>query len=147
VNKNDFGHGKPVSGELLATLIQPIPQCGANPLGRANHTQLGLYHQAFFALSIGFERLAKLILGADYAVENKGAWMTDQALKNIGHDISALLDACELISAQHLSDKNWSERPNEPVVLSAKPGLAGRVQTGAGSKSGDGIALSAMERD
>jgi hypothetical protein len=43
VNKNDFGHGKPVSGELLATLIhsQPIPQCEANPLGRANHTQLG----------------------------------------------------------------------------------------------------------
>jgi hypothetical protein len=69
----------------------------------------------FFALSIGFERLAKLILVADYAVENNGAWLTDQALKSIGHDISALLDACELISKKHQSDENWSERPNDPV--------------------------------
>ena len=88
---------------------------GVTALGRANHTQKGLYHQAFFALSIGFERLAKLILVAEYAVENNGEWMTDQTLKSIGHDISALLDACDPISAKHLSDKNWSERPNDPV--------------------------------
>jgi hypothetical protein len=31
---------------------------GVTALGHANHTQKGLYHQAFFALSIGFERLA-----------------------------------------------------------------------------------------
>ena len=88
---------------------------GVTALGRANHTENGLYHQAVFALSIGFERLEKLILVADYAVENNGAWMTDNDLKSFRHDISPLLDACEQMSAKHQSDKNWSERPNDPV--------------------------------
>ncbi|MGH6800523.1 MAG: hypothetical protein ACRECZ_03735 [Methylocella sp.] len=88
---------------------------GVTALGRANHAQKGLYNQAFFGLSIGFERLAKLILVADHAVENNGAWMTGQALKSIGHDISALLDVCEPISAKHLASKKWCERPNEPI--------------------------------
>ncbi len=88
-----LGREAELAAEQLAT--------GVTALGRANHSQKGLYHQALFALSIGFERLAKLIIVVDHAVENDGEWMTNQALKKISHDISALLDACELISKKH----------------------------------------------
>jgi hypothetical protein len=96
-----------LAAELLAT--------GVTILGRANYAQKGLYNQAFFALSVGFERLAKLVLVADHAIENNGAWLTDQALKSIGHDISALLDACEPIAAKRMPCDKWAARPSLPV--------------------------------
>ena len=46
---------------------------GVTALGKANHAQKGIYTQAFFGLSIGLERLAKLILLADHAISNSGA--------------------------------------------------------------------------
>ena len=71
---------------------------GALRLGAPNHAHKGLYNQAFFALSIGFERLGKLILVADHAIETGGSWLTDDELRSAGHDISALFDAAELIA-------------------------------------------------
>jgi hypothetical protein len=53
-----------IAAELIAS--------GVTLLGRANYAHAGLYGQAFFNLSIGFERAAKLIYIADYAIENLG---------------------------------------------------------------------------
>jgi hypothetical protein len=47
---------------------------GTTLLGRANHAYPGLYSQAFFALSIGFERTGKLIFISDYAIGNGGTF-------------------------------------------------------------------------
>ena len=46
---------------------------GVTVLGRANHAQTGLYTQAFFGLSIGLERMGKLIFLADHAIRSDGA--------------------------------------------------------------------------
>lgn len=88
---------------------------GVTLLGRANHAQKGLYLQAFFALSIGFERLAKLVLIADHAITHDGAWMSDAALRKIGHDIDALLRACEPIGQAHAAQEEWGARPASPI--------------------------------
>jgi len=88
---------------------------GVTALGRANHAEKGYYTQAFFGLSIGFERLAKLIILADYAITNSGKFPNDNDLKKIGHDIGTLLDKCEKLSIKHRSGKEHSERPNESV--------------------------------
>ena len=98
-----LGREAELAAEQLAT--------GVTLLGKANHAQNGLYNQAFFSLSIGIERLAKLVLIADYAIENSGEWMTDDQLRLVGHDISKLIIACEPI-AQKFAEKKWSARPS-----------------------------------
>lgn len=50
---------------------------GVTALGWANHAQTGLYTQAFFGLSIGFERMGKLIFVTDHAINNSGVFPTD----------------------------------------------------------------------
>ena len=50
------------SHELIGELV----------VGKANHSQHGWYNQAFFNLSIGFERAAKLAIDVDYALNHAG---------------------------------------------------------------------------
>lgn len=88
---------------------------GLTALGKADHTNVGLYTQAFFGLSIGIERTAKLILIADYAIDNEGSLPKDEMLKKIGHGLSALLLKCEVISAKHRTGKEYWERPRDDI--------------------------------
>jgi hypothetical protein len=96
-----------LAAEQLAT--------GVTALGRANHAQRGLYAQAFFALSIGLERLAKLIVVADYAITHCGSYPTDKQLRGFGHDIVGLLARCEQISSRYRSGKDYAVRPNTAI--------------------------------
>jgi len=43
---------------------------GISALGKANYAQHAYYGQAFFALTIGLERAAKLALVVDHALEH-----------------------------------------------------------------------------
>jgi hypothetical protein len=45
---------------------------GITALGKANYADKGRYAEAFFGLSIGLERMAKLILIAGHCIENHG---------------------------------------------------------------------------
>jgi hypothetical protein len=66
---------------------------GITALGRASHAQKGRYNQAFFGLSVGIERLAKIIFVADYATQHDGDFPTDNILRSqFGHEIVKLLD-------------------------------------------------------
>ncbi|WP_203072226.1 hypothetical protein [Falsiroseomonas ponticola] len=102
-----LGREAELAAEQLAT--------GVTQLGRANHAQKGLYLQAFFALSIGLERLAKLVLVADHAINNGGAWMDDATLKKVGHDIDALLRASEAVGLSLGLQEAWGARPSSPI--------------------------------
>jgi hypothetical protein len=63
-----------------AALVRHLLGSGVTALGRADYaTGLGEYYSAFFGLSIGLERLAKLVLVADYAISNHSQ-MPPQAL-------------------------------------------------------------------
>jgi hypothetical protein len=88
---------------------------GVTALGRASHAQKGYYTQAFFGLSIGLERLAKLIIICDYAIENSGRFPSNDELKKCRHDIASLVDICETLSTKHRTGKKHADRPNEPV--------------------------------
>jgi hypothetical protein len=88
---------------------------GVTLLGRASSAQPGLYTQAFFALSIGFERLAKLIVIADHAITNAGRYPTDDALKKARHNIFSLLNHCEELSRRYRDGKVYSDRPNSSI--------------------------------
>lgn len=88
---------------------------GATVLGRANHAQIGYYTQAFFALSIGLERIGKLIFLSDYIINSGGTFPTNQDLRNIGHDQSSLLFKCEKVSISLNPDRDYIVRPNDPI--------------------------------
>ena len=95
-----------LAGEMLAS--------GVTILGRANHAQKGLYIQAFFNLSIGFERIAKLIVLGNHRIE-KGVWMTNDELKSIGHDTNKLFLACSSIGEQYVHQHSWHIKPKNEI--------------------------------
>ena len=63
---------------------------GATALGKANHAENAYYSQAFFALSVGFERSTKLALSVASALDGDG-FADGRTLKGYGHDLSKLL--------------------------------------------------------
>jgi hypothetical protein len=88
---------------------------GITALGRAQLSRKGLYTQAFFGLSIGIERLAKLIYISDHALENNGNFPDNDALRKLGHKLDVLLDKCQEISVKRMAGKEFSERPSTDI--------------------------------
>ena len=88
---------------------------GVTVLGRANHAQPGLYVQAFFGLSIGLERMCKLIFVANYTIAHSGHFPTDKDLRKFGHDLSSLLSNCEEIGKGLDPKRDYRDRPSDPI--------------------------------
>lgn len=88
---------------------------GVSVLGKATHAATGRYAQAFFALSIGVERMGKLVFIADHAIAKAGVFPTDEDLRGFGHDIPLLLDKCEEIADKLDSTRKYRDRPNDPI--------------------------------
>jgi hypothetical protein len=85
---------------------------GATVLGRANYAEQGYYSQAFFSLSIGFERAGKLVLLLDHAIDNGGTFPDVLTFKKYGHDIGKLLTEVEQIGGKRgITEK----RPASPI--------------------------------
>ncbi|CQD08099.1 hypothetical protein BN970_01564 [Mycolicibacterium conceptionense] len=79
-----------------AALVNQLVGAGATALGRANYADhLGDYYTAFFGLSIGMERLAKLILVADYALSNNGKLPAQKIVRRFGHKLVTLNEAAD----------------------------------------------------
>lgn len=77
---------------------------GLNFLRRANlgTNERGLFYSAFFQLSIGIERLMKIIVILDYMYENNLKLLTDNELKNnYGHKIKDLYGVINRIALKH----------------------------------------------
>jgi hypothetical protein len=67
-------------------------------LGKADYAHPAYYSQAFFALSIGLERAAKLALSLNAAIETNGSFLSGQDLRVYGHDLDRLLQKVEAIA-------------------------------------------------
>ena len=76
-----------------ASLVRHLIGSGVTALGRASYAdQMGEYYLAFFGLSIGLERLAKLILVADFAINNNGDMPEEKMVVRFGHDLLKLVE-------------------------------------------------------
>src|SRR5258708_559970 len=64
---------------------------GLSALNRANYAQTGLYSYAFFSLSIGLERVLKLIFLIDHEIQT-GTSPTNKELRIYGHNIEKLFE-------------------------------------------------------
>ncbi len=73
---------------------------GVSALQHANSAEDGYYAHAFFALSIGFERSAKLALVIDHAL-NHGTYPPHKVVRGFGHRLGDLLEKADQIAAKH----------------------------------------------
>ena len=81
---------KEVNLEKEAALTASLLGNGLNALRKADLYNKGLYYQAFFSLSIGIERLLKIIVVNKYRVNHDGAFPTDINPRKFGHDLIKL---------------------------------------------------------
>lgn len=72
-----------IEGSLTAFALAEGLDC----LRKANVYEKGMYYQAFFSLSIGLERLLKLIIIYDYRVRNNGNFPENKEIKAKGHNL------------------------------------------------------------
>lgn len=98
-----------------AALVRHLIGSGATALGKANYAdQMGEYYTAFFGLSVGLERLAKLILVADYTITNNGNMPEEKEVRKFGHKMLDLANAVDAISKKRNLNLNYG-RPNSPI--------------------------------
>jgi hypothetical protein len=71
---------------------------GSTALGKANYAHEAYYGQAFFSLTIGIERSAKLAFVIDHALNNAGVFPTNDQLREYRHDLRKLLDQADAIA-------------------------------------------------
>lgn len=88
---------------------------GVTALGKANYAQHAYYGQAFFALSTGFERSAKLALLVDYALENNGKFPPNKYITKDGHDLRTLLVKVDAIAMRHNLSDDWGRLPHSKI--------------------------------
>ena len=73
---------------------------GLTALRRANlGDKKGLFYSAFFELSIGFERVLKLVLILDHMARNQLVPPDSKTVEDYGHKLRALFDAANAVCA------------------------------------------------
>lgn len=77
---------------LEGHLVQASLTHGLTALRAANIHQKGTFYSAFFHLSIGLERLMKVILIIDHMASNSMNPPSDRLLRKHGHDLVTLFD-------------------------------------------------------
>ncbi len=76
---------------IEANMANTLLLVGLDSLRRASLFKVGSYYQAFFSLSIGIERILKLICIYDYRNKNNGRFPENKVLKDLGHDINKMI--------------------------------------------------------
>ncbi len=88
---------------------------GVTLLGKANSWQHGWYSHAFFSLSTGLERTAKLVVMLDHYIDRDGQFPTDAQLRAYGHDIVMLLVKAEQISQHRRPSEDYAVLPSTSI--------------------------------
>ncbi|EAZ97039.1 hypothetical protein MELB17_10963 [Marinobacter sp. ELB17] len=97
-----------------ASLVRHLIGSGATAIGRANYAdKMGEYYTAFFGLSVGLERLSKLILVAHYAIEHNGEMPDGKVIKKFGHKLIDLANEVEKISEKLQLSPNYTRPAND----------------------------------
>lgn len=99
-----------------AMLVRHLIGAGATAIGQANYAnKKGEYYRAFFELSVGMERLAKLILVVDYALTHAGKLPDEKHVRQFGHDLKSLFAAVEQVCTARALKLDYP-RPTDAVA-------------------------------
>lgn len=103
---------------------------GMTALGKADFSHEWRYSQAFFALSVGFERTAKLELVVDYALRSNGKFPPPKMVRDYGHDLRTLFDRVQDIAARQGLVNAGKGLPGTPIhkaIIDVLSDFAGNV--------------------
>ncbi|CAN7495094.1 hypothetical protein LJR225_003481 [Phenylobacterium sp. LjRoot225] len=93
-----------------ARLTQASLLSGLEFLRKADYDQPGSFYAAFFQLSIGLERLFKLVIILDHKARHDRQNPTDRQLRAVGHELVGAYQACRTIAgAQDSKVSQWFE--------------------------------------
>jgi hypothetical protein len=84
-------------------------------LGKADFSHEWRYSQAFFALSVGFERTAKLELVVDYTLNSNGQFPPPRMVRAYGHDLRTLFGRVQDIAVRRGLAKAGKGLPSTPI--------------------------------
>lgn len=94
---------------------------GTTILDRASHLRSAYYVQAFFALSTGFERSAKLAVLLGYALDHDSNFPSARQVTDYGHNLEQLFSAVQSLA----SSRNLSiERPTSRIHVAVEKALS-----------------------
>ena len=102
---------------------------GITALGKANYAQQAYYGQAFFALTTGIERAAKLAMAIDHALEHCGTFPSYQMIRGYSHNLKDLLEAADEI-AERRGLSIGDRLPHTPIhtdIIEVLSDFAGNV--------------------
>ncbi len=97
------------------TLVSQLVGAGATALSEASYASgMGHYYTAFFSLSVGIERLAKLVIVADHVLSNQGQLPQQEMFRRLGHNLARLSGEVHRISEAHNLALRYP-RPADPI--------------------------------
>ena len=88
---------------------------GVTSLRKASFAKPAFYMQAFFGLSIGLERMCKIVILSAYLIENNGKFPDHQYIRKYGHNLLPLLNKCEKIVKDIELDAEYIKRPSSEI--------------------------------
>lgn len=91
---------------------------GGVSVGNLDPMNPGSFYSAFFPLSIGYERMAKIAIQVDARVEH-GSFLPKSKMRGLSHDIARSFDEVEKIARRRgYETERFGVRPSEPVHAS-----------------------------
>lgn len=102
---------------LEATFVKYLIDSGIAALGNANYSGKGRsdYVRAFLEISVGMERLGKLIIVADYALNHQGCMPAHTYLSGFGHNLKKIFDIIEQIEKMQQVQSDYA-RPTDSLT-------------------------------
>lgn len=88
---------------------------GVRALGEANYRSIANYYQAFYSLSLGFERTSKLLIMIDKALKQEGQFPSEESIRDYGHNLIKLLNAIDSISVTRKLTSKWTRLPTDSI--------------------------------
>lgn len=108
-----------------ATLAAELLGAGVTILRKATTSRKGLYDLALFDLSIGFERVCKLIILVDHYLEQNQTFPDNDALrKQYGHDLNKLFPAVATVVQDRKIDAEYTTQPSSEIHVAMITTLA-----------------------
>ena len=100
-----------------SALVRDLIGSGATALGSANYAdKLGQYYTAFFGLSVGIERLCKLVLVVDHALRHRGAMPAESVVRQYGHCLTKLMNTIDRLALESGVQLTY-QRPKDLIAL------------------------------
>jgi hypothetical protein len=88
---------------------------GVRALCEADYRSIANYYQAFYSLSLGFERTSKLLIMIDKALTQKGKFPSEESIRNYGHNLAKLLNAVDSVSIARGLTSEWTRLPSDSI--------------------------------